>query len=58
MGVIYFWIIDDSHGQQRTDRLLVLGAKIVSSLLKIAGLPLTRPLRKVAVELIETAKGG
>jgi AcrR family transcriptional regulator len=58
MGVIYFWITDDSHGQRRTDRLLVLGAKIVTSLMKIAGLPLTRPLRNVAVELIETAKGG
>lgn len=57
MGVIYFWITDDSHGQRRTDRLLTLGSKIVTSLLKIAGLPLTRPLRKVAVELIETAKG-
>jgi AcrR family transcriptional regulator len=58
MGVIYFWITDDSHRQHRTDRLLVLGAKIVTSLLKIASLPLTRPLRKVAIELIETAKGG
>jgi len=58
MGVIYFWITDDSHGQHRTDRLLVLSAKTVTFLLKIAGLPLTRPLRKVAVELIETAKGG
>jgi AcrR family transcriptional regulator len=58
IGVIYFWITDDSHGQHRTDRLLALGAKIVTSLLKIAGLPLTRPLRKVAVELIETVKGG
>jgi AcrR family transcriptional regulator len=57
MGVIYFWITDDSHEQQRTDRLLVLGAKIVTSLLKIAGLPLTRPLRKVAIELIEIVKG-
>ena len=57
MGVIYFWITDDSHGQRRTDRLLALGAKIVTSLLKIAGLPLTRPLRRVAVELIETVKG-
>lgn len=57
MGVIYFWITDDSHGQQRTHRLLSLGAKIVTSLLKIAGLPLTRSLRKVAIELIETAKG-
>jgi AcrR family transcriptional regulator len=56
MGVIYFWISDASRGQQRTARLLELGAKIVATLLKIAGLPLTRPLRKVAVELIETVK--
>jgi AcrR family transcriptional regulator len=56
MGVIYFWISDDSPGQQRTSRLLELGTKIVATLLKIAGLPLTRPLRKVAVELIETVK--
>jgi AcrR family transcriptional regulator len=57
MGVIYFWISDDSRGQQRTIRLLELGAKTVVTLLKIAGLPLTRPLRKVAVELIEIVKG-
>jgi len=57
MGVIYFWISDDSRGQQRTTRLLELGAKSVATLLKIAGLPLTRPLRKVAVELIEIVKG-
>jgi AcrR family transcriptional regulator len=56
MGVIYFWISDDSRGQQRTARLLTLGAKIIATLLKIAGLPLTRPLRKVAIELIETVK--
>jgi AcrR family transcriptional regulator len=57
MGVIYFWVTDDSRGQERTARLLTLGAKIVAALLKIAALPLTRPLRKVAIELIETVKG-
>lgn len=56
MGVIYFWVTDDSDGQQRTKRVLSLGAKIVTTLLKIAGLPLTKPLRKVIVELIETVK--
>ncbi|HEV2491230.1 MAG TPA: TetR family transcriptional regulator [Candidatus Acidoferrales bacterium] len=56
MGVIYFWITDDSHGQHRTDRLLALGARVVTSLLKIAGLPLTRPLRKIAIELIEIVR--
>lgn len=56
MGVIYFWVTDDSDGQRRTERVLSLGAKIVTTLLRIAGLPLTRPLRKVIVELIETVK--
>jgi len=56
MGVIYFWVTDDSHGQRRTSRLLVLGTKVVATLLRIAGLPLTKPLRKVAIELIETVK--
>ncbi|HEY6467434.1 MAG TPA: TetR/AcrR family transcriptional regulator [Candidatus Acidoferrales bacterium] len=56
MGVIYFWVTDDSHDQQRTARLLALGSKTVTTLLKIAGLPLTKPLRKVVIELIEIVK--
>jgi len=56
MGVIYFWVTDDSPGQGRTARVLALGSRIVTTLLKIAGLPLTRPLRKVVIELIETVK--
>jgi AcrR family transcriptional regulator len=56
MGVIYFWVTDDSDAQRRTERVLSLGAKTVTTLLRIAGLPLTRPLRKVIVELIETVK--
>jgi AcrR family transcriptional regulator len=56
MGVIYFWVTDDSPEQSRTARLLALGAKVVTTLLKIAGLPLTRPLRRVVTELIETVK--
>ena len=57
MGVIYFWVTDDSREQQRTALLLGSGSKIVATLLKIAGLPLTKPLRKVAIEMIETVKG-
>jgi Tetracyclin repressor-like, C-terminal domain len=36
MGVIYFWVTDDSPEQRRTARLLALGARIVTTLLKIA----------------------
>jgi AcrR family transcriptional regulator len=57
MGVIFFWVTDESPGQARAGRLLDLGAKIVVSLLRMAGLPLTRPMRKAAVELIELVKG-
>jgi AcrR family transcriptional regulator len=53
MGVIFFWVIDESAAQARTTRMLELGPKIVTGLLRIAGLPLMRPVRKVALELIE-----
>jgi AcrR family transcriptional regulator len=52
MGVIFFWVIDDSPGQARTTRLLDLGSRIVARLLQLSTLPLTRPLRKTAIELI------
>lgn len=57
MGVIFFWVIDTSPGQARTARLLDLSVKSVSSLIKISALPLMRPLRKTAVQLIEIVKG-
>jgi len=53
MGVIYFWVTDDSPNQARTGRLLELGARAIVSLLRMSGLPLTRPLRKAAIEMIE-----
>ncbi len=58
MGVIFFWVTDESPHQARAQRLLDLSAKIVVSLIRMAGLPLTRPMRKTAVELIELVKGG
>jgi AcrR family transcriptional regulator len=58
MGVIFFWVVDESQDQQSTARLLDLSVKAVVALVKLSALPLTRPLRKVAVELIEIVKGG
>jgi AcrR family transcriptional regulator len=57
MGVIFFWVIDDSPGQTRTMRLLDLGSRIVARLLQLSTLPLTRPLRKTALELIQIVEG-
>lgn len=57
MGVIFFWVTDESARQSRTARLLDLSAKIVAALLRLAALPLTRSLRKPVVELIAIVKG-
>lgn len=57
MGVIYFWVIDDSPNQMRTSKLLELAAKSVALLIRVSTLPLLRPLRKTALQLIEIVKG-
>jgi AcrR family transcriptional regulator len=57
MGVIFFWIIDESRHQARTEKLLELASKSVVTLIRLSALPLMRPLRKTAVQLIEIVKG-
>ncbi len=57
MGVIFFWVIDESPDQARTTRLLDLAAKSVATLIRLSALPFMRPLRKAAVQLIEVVKG-
>lgn len=54
MGIILFWLYDRSPGQQRTEKLLEKSLGLLVSLLKISGLPLMKPLRKTALELVET----
>jgi AcrR family transcriptional regulator len=57
MGVILFWVIDDSPAQVRTTKLLETASRNVASLIKVSGLPFMRPLRKTALQLIEIVKG-
>jgi AcrR family transcriptional regulator len=57
MGVIFFWVVDESPHQARTARLLQLATKSVVFLIRVSALPLLRPLRKTALQLIETVKG-
>jgi AcrR family transcriptional regulator len=52
MGIIYFWITDESEGQARTHRVLDATLDLVVQLLKAASLPLLGPLRKKAVKVI------
>jgi AcrR family transcriptional regulator len=58
MGVIFFWVIDESPEQARTARLLELSTKSVAGLIRLSGLPLMRPVRKAALELVEVVAGG
>ena len=58
MGVIWFWVLDDSPSQSRTATLLEASTKSVAGLIRLAALPLMRPVRKTAVELIHIVKGG
>ncbi len=57
MGVIFFWVIDESPHQARSARLLELATKSVVFLIRASSLPLMRPLRKTALQLIETVSG-
>lgn len=55
MALIFFWLADRSEGQSRTTRLTERSVRLVVNLMKLAGLPLMRPLRKTMLELIEAA---
>jgi hypothetical protein len=57
MGVIFFWVIDESADQARTAKLLELATKSVVFLIRVSALPLMRPLRKTALQLIEIVEG-
>lgn len=56
MGVILFWVIDNSPQQERTTRLLTLSSKAVGALVRLSSLPFMRPVRKIALQLIEIVK--
>lgn len=54
MGIVLFWLFDRSPGQQRTEKLMEKSLGLLVNLLRISGLPLMKPLRKTALELVET----
>jgi AcrR family transcriptional regulator len=53
MGLILFWVYDGSARQQRTELLYEKTLKMLLVTLRIAGLPLLRPLHRLAGELLE-----
>lgn len=54
MGVILFWINDTSRGQTKTHVLLEKSLDVVTRLIKLSGLPLTGPIRRTVIQLMDT----
>ncbi|HWZ76869.1 MAG TPA: TetR family transcriptional regulator [Candidatus Sulfotelmatobacter sp.] len=57
MALIMFWLYDRSPDQQRTQHLMEKSLGLLVNLLRISSLPLMKPLRKTALELVEAASG-
>ncbi|HWF05583.1 MAG TPA: TetR family transcriptional regulator [Candidatus Angelobacter sp.] len=54
MGMILFWLYDRSEKQQRTHALMEKSLGLLVTLLKLSSLPLMKPVRKTALELVNT----
>ncbi len=54
MAIILFWLYDRSPHQERTQKLMDKSLGLLINLLRLSGLPLMKPLRKAALELVET----
>jgi AcrR family transcriptional regulator len=52
MGLIYFWIIDESPGQKRTRKLVDGTLDLIVQLLRVSSLPFMGPLRKRALRVM------
>ena len=57
MALIMFWLYDRSPEQEKTHNLIEKSLGLLVNLLRISSLPLMKPLRKTALELVETAVG-
>jgi AcrR family transcriptional regulator len=57
MGIILFWIHDDSPRRARTRRLIDSSAELVVRLIGLASNPLLSPLRRSALRMLEETVG-
>lgn len=52
MGLILFWVYDKSPGQRRTKTLFEQTLKMLLLTLKLAAIPLLRPMHRMAADLL------
>ena len=56
MGLIYYWIVDESPGRRRTRKLLDGTLDLIMQLLRVASLPLMGPVRKRALNVLRSVE--
>lgn len=56
LGIVLFWIYDQSPGSARTFRLLELSSELVVNLIKFAGMPFLQPLRQSVLTIVTNLK--
>jgi len=57
MGLLLYWTYDSSPGQERTHELFQKTLGIVSVLVRLSGLSVLRPVRKLVRDLMDLAYG-
>jgi len=57
MGIILFWVYDSSAGQKRTELLFDGTVRMIVLALRVAGLPLMRPMHRLAADLLRAIYG-
>lgn len=57
MGVVLFWVHDDSPGQERTRALVRRAVPLVDKLARLTRLPVVRGVVRDVVELVDTVRG-
>ena len=57
MGLLLYWVYDDSPDQSRTNQLLEKSLSIIVRLIKFSSFSLMRPVRRGVVDLLETIYG-
>lgn len=58
MGILLFWIHDDSPGCARTHKLIDHTVKLVAGLIRVVDLPPFRPLLWTTLEMLADLRGG
>lgn len=57
MGIILFWVYDGSPGQRRTAELFDKTVKMIVLTLRLAAIPLLRPMHRLAADLLRAVYG-